>query len=62
VLARGTELRLDYLELVDTETLRPVATIEGRLLLAIAVFVGSTRLIDNLVLDVQGRDVREVNL
>jgi pantoate--beta-alanine ligase len=62
VLATGTELRLDYLELVDTETLRPVATIEGRLLLAVAAFIGSTRLIDNLVLDVQGRAVHEVDL
>jgi pantoate--beta-alanine ligase len=62
VLARGSRLRLDYMELVDTETLRPIATIEGRLLLAVAAFVGSTRLIDNLVLDVQGRDAREVDL
>jgi len=43
--------RIDYVELVDAETLRPVNRIERPTLLALAVFFGSTRLIDNRVLD-----------
>jgi pantoate--beta-alanine ligase len=42
--------RIDYVELVDPETLEPVGTIAPRALLALAVFVGATRLIDNTVL------------
>lgn len=43
-------LQLDYVELVDPETLQPLETIEEAGLLAIAAYVGSTRLIDNMVL------------
>jgi pantoate--beta-alanine ligase len=42
-------LRVDYVELVDTTTLKPVASLEGEMLLAVAVFAGSVRLIDNIV-------------
>ncbi|MEW6366048.1 MAG: pantoate--beta-alanine ligase [Acidobacteriota bacterium] len=42
--------RIDYVELVDPQTLRPVAEIGPASLLAVAVFVGTTRLIDNIVL------------
>ncbi len=40
--------RIDYVEAVDTETLEPVAEVRGEVLLALAVFIGSTRLIDNV--------------
>jgi pantoate--beta-alanine ligase len=62
ILAAGEHVRVDYVELVDTETLRPPVSLAGRVLLAVAAHVGTTRLIDNLVLDVQERDVREVEL
>lgn len=39
--------RIDYVELVDWNTLEPVTTIEGPVLNAIAVYIGKTRLIDN---------------
>lgn len=43
-------VRVDYIELVDAETLRP-ATQSGRLcLLAVAAFFGDVRLIDNIEL------------
>jgi len=41
---------VDYVELVDTDTLQPVDTIVRPALLALAAFVGKTRLIDNRVL------------
>jgi pantoate--beta-alanine ligase len=43
-------LRLDYLALVDADTLDPVERAGGEMLLAVAVFAGKTRLIDNDVL------------
>ena len=46
--------RIDYVEAVDDETLEPVATVRGRVLLAAAVHFGRARLIDNVVL--AGRD------
>jgi pantoate--beta-alanine ligase len=49
--------RPDYVELVDNETLLPVqGNIDGTALLALAVFFGKTRLIDNAVL--QGKESR----
>ncbi len=41
-------LRLEYLEVVDPVELQRVDTIDGRVLVAGALWVGSTRLIDNI--------------
>ncbi len=43
------ETRIDYVELVDAETMRPVAAVDRPVLLAAAVWVGDTRLIDNIL-------------
>jgi pantoate--beta-alanine ligase len=43
--------RIDYAELVDPETLEPVAKIKGRARLILAVWVGKTRLIDNMQME-----------
>ncbi|MFH1008030.1 MAG: pantoate--beta-alanine ligase [Candidatus Latescibacterota bacterium] len=43
-------VRIDYIEMVDPETLEPVTRIEGRVLVALAVWIGKTRLIDNMIL------------
>jgi pantoate--beta-alanine ligase len=40
--------RIDYIELVDAESLRPVTAIDRPAVLAVAAFVGRTRLIDNV--------------
>jgi pantoate ligase / CMP/dCMP kinase len=46
------QIDLEYLELVDGETLQPVTWIETNSMLAIAGRVGNTRLIDNIVLQI----------
>lgn len=43
-------LRIDYLELVDAETLQPVGHIKRPAVLATAVFYGEVRLIDHVTL------------
>lgn len=45
--------KIDYIEFCDPETLAPVEKIKGRTLLALAVFVGRARLIDNLILELE---------
>jgi len=50
VIAREPGVRLDYFEIVDPETLEAVDRIARPALLAVAANVGSTRLIDNVVL------------
>ncbi|MBS4008110.1 MAG: pantoate--beta-alanine ligase [Clostridium sp.] len=43
---------IDYVAIVDTEEIRPVKEICGRILIALAVRFGKTRLIDNIILEV----------
>jgi len=50
VFASEPAVRVDYIEVVDPETLEPVAKATSGTLLAVAAFVGSTRLIDNVLL------------
>lgn len=50
ILARAPQIRLDYYEIVDPDTLDPVERISQRALVAVAAYVGTTRLIDNLLL------------
>lgn len=48
VIASAPLGRIDYLELVDSQTLQPLTTVGDDSLLAVAAFFGQTRLIDNL--------------
>lgn len=43
-------VRIDYVDLVDAETLQPIDSIKPNSLLAVAVYFGKTRLIDNIIL------------
>jgi len=45
--------RIDYIQIVDAQTLEPVLQIRGRVLIAMAVYIGTTRLIDNCVIDLK---------
>jgi len=47
IITQTPHTRLDYLALVDAATLEEVETIAGEARLALAVWVGKTRLIDN---------------
>ena len=44
-----TGVRLDYFEIVNPETLEPVREVARGTLVAVAAYVGSTRLIDNIL-------------
>ena len=50
VLAEEPDIKLDYLEIVNPHSLDPVPDITQGALVAVAAWVGTTRLIDNIVL------------
>ena len=43
--------RIDYVDVVDFDTITPVEKLEGSILVAIAVYIGKTRLIDNFIVE-----------
>ena len=49
-LAAASDVRPDYVAVVDPDTLLPVQDVSAGALVAVAAWVGTTRLIDNLVL------------
>lgn len=48
--AQENSVRLDYLEILNPDTLDPVSDITQGALVAVAAYVGTTRLIDNVLL------------
>jgi pantoate--beta-alanine ligase len=50
IIGREPLAKIDYVEIVDTDSLDPVARIEKEALAAVAVFIGKVRLIDNTIL------------
>lgn len=57
LIARGMQeigavpaVKVDFLEIVNPDTLEPVESVHGKALVAVAVWIGPTRLIDNVVL------------
>ncbi len=42
--------KIDYVEVTSFDTIQPIEKVEGAVLIAIAVYIGSTRLIDNRIM------------
>ncbi|MFH1777922.1 MAG: pantoate--beta-alanine ligase [Candidatus Omnitrophota bacterium] len=53
LLSSKGSVTIDYVQIVDTKVLRPVETMRGEILIAIACYIGKTRLIDNIIFAVQ---------
>lgn len=51
VLAAEPLAAVDYAEIVDADTFEPASRLRGSCLAAMAVFIGSTRLIDNMLIE-----------
>jgi pantoate--beta-alanine ligase len=51
-LSKYDKVIIDYIEIVDEKNLTPLSKIEGKVLIAIAAFVGKARLIDNIIVEV----------
>src|SRR5437763_9317906 len=50
IISQAPLARIDYVDLVDAETLQPIDSAKPNSLLAAAVYFGKTRLIDNILL------------
>jgi len=55
VIGSEPATRIDYVSIVDAQNLASLSIIEDRALLALAVYVGEARLIDNTVLEINGK-------
>lgn len=53
ILNREPLAKIDYVELVDADSIEPLEKVSGRVLVAMAVYIGTTRLIDNFIVDVE---------
>lgn len=51
------EVEIDYIALVDADTMQPVTRVEGRVVLAVAAQLPTARLIDNIIYDPAGNTV-----
>ena len=45
--------RIDYAAIVDFEQLQPLQRLQGKVLIALAVYFGTTRLIDNMLMELE---------
>ncbi len=43
--------KIDYVDAVDADSIRKIDAVQGRVLVAIAVYIGKTRLIDNFIFE-----------
>jgi pantoate--beta-alanine ligase len=44
--------KIDYISITDMNELKEIKTLKGKCLIALAVYIGTTRLIDNIIVDV----------
>ena len=50
IVARAPSAKIDYIVVADPENLEDIETFKGRTLVALAVWIGKTRLIDNMLI------------
>ncbi len=51
ILQEIPSIEIEYISIVDAETLENIETISGKILIAVAIRIGGTRLIDNILVD-----------
>jgi len=57
IISNRKSARIDYAEVVDPRNLNGIDQISGDILVAVAAYIGGTRLIDNLCLTRDGKDI-----
>jgi len=57
ILQQGSSIQVEYISVVDAQTLQPIDTIVSQALIAIAVRIGPARLIDNIIVQAPGNSV-----
>ena len=51
IIKKAKHTRIDYISIVNAHTLEDISSINGKAVAAVAVWIGNTRLIDNLILE-----------
>ena len=58
IINKGKPEKVDYISITSYDDLQPVDRIEGKSVIAVAAFYGSTRLIDNMIVERIGKDFK----
>jgi len=53
IITAAASAKIEYIEIVDAKTLQPIKKVDRPTLVALAVRIGQTRLIDNILIDAQ---------
>ena len=56
-LSNEPHVKVDYLEIVDTKTFQPIKQVEEDAIIAIAIFFGFVRLIDNVIFEAKNKKI-----
>ncbi|MBT6051564.1 MAG: pantoate--beta-alanine ligase, partial [Candidatus Scalindua sp.] len=51
VIKKTEHTKIDYISIVNADTLEDISSVNGKALTAVAVWIGNTRLIDNTILE-----------
>ena len=51
VIKKAEHTKIDYISIVNADTLEDISSVNGKALTAVAVWIGNTRLIDNTILE-----------
>lgn len=54
IIMQGMPKKIDYVQMVDYETLQPIEVLKEKSVIAVAAFFGLTRLIDNIIIEKKG--------
>ncbi len=57
VIEKQPDARIDYISIVDNELLQPIDQIDRAAIVALAVHIGSVRLIDNIMVDPAAKNI-----
>jgi pantoate--beta-alanine ligase len=55
LIASKSSPRIEYISMVDTDNLKDVQILQGKVLIALAAYFGKTRLIDNIIVNIGKR-------
>jgi pantoate--beta-alanine ligase len=58
LLANKTNAKIDYVEILTFPQLKPIEKLEGKIIIALAVKFSQVRLIDNVILEIEGTRIR----
>ncbi len=59
-LIQRADCQIDYIQIVETETFQPIERLKGQFLIALAVYFGQARLIDNMIMEEEDGEFKEV--